>query len=138
MPLLEAIQNGHEQVASLLAKAGATIVANDAGGLLCSTVARRGLGFLKGLLANGIDPNARNYDQRTPLHIAVSEGLYPFAEVLLNAGASVFATDRWGNTPLDEARTRGNKNLIRLLEVARIFQLSENNSDISEEIQGTN
>ncbi|XP_023539592.1 potassium channel SKOR-like isoform X2 [Cucurbita pepo subsp. pepo] len=137
MPLLEAIQNGHEQVGSLLAKAGATIVANDAGGLLCSTVARRDLGFLKGLLANGIDPNARNYDQRTPLHIAVSEGLYPFAEVLLNAGASVFATDRWGNTPLDEARTRGNKNLIRLLEVARIFQSSENNSDISEEIQGT-
>ncbi|KAI5330579.1 hypothetical protein L3X38_029977 [Prunus dulcis] len=124
-PLLEAIKNGHDQVASLLVKAGASLTIDDAGDFLCMTVARRNLDLLKRLLANDINPNAKNYDQRTELHIAASEGLYPMAEFLLEAGASVLSKDRWGCTPLDEARIGGNKKLIKLLEVARASQLSE-------------
>jgi ankyrin repeat protein len=33
--------------------------------------------------------------------------------------------NRWGNTPLDEARMSGNKNLIKLLEDAKSAQLTE-------------
>ncbi|KAL6281725.1 hypothetical protein ACE6H2_018606 [Prunus campanulata] len=124
-PLLEAIKNGHDQVASLLVKAGASLTIDDAGEFLCITVARRNLDLLKRLLANDINPNAKNYDQRTALHIAASEGLYPMAEFLLEAGSSVLSKDRWGRTPLDEARIGGNKKLIKLLEVARASQLSE-------------
>ncbi|XP_021803158.1 potassium channel SKOR-like isoform X1 [Prunus avium] len=124
-PLLEAIKNGHDQVASLLVKAGASLTIDDAGEFLCITVARRNLDLLKRLLANDINPNAKNYDQRTALHVAASEGLYPMAEFLLEAGASVLSKDRWGRTPLDEARIGGNKKLIKLLEVARASQLSE-------------
>ncbi|KAK9902460.1 hypothetical protein M0R45_001699 [Rubus argutus] len=97
-PLLEAIKNGHERGDS---------------------------DFLTKLLANGIDPNSKGYDQRTPLHIAASEGLYLMAKLLLEAGASVFSKDRWGNTPLDEGRMCGNKNVIRLLEEAKAAQLLE-------------
>lgn len=32
---------------------------------------------------------------------------------------------RWGNTPLDEGRMSGNKNLIKLLEIAKSSQLAE-------------
>lgn len=32
---------------------------------------------------------------------------------------------RWGNTPLDESRMSGNKNVIRLLEEAKSTQLLE-------------
>lgn len=32
---------------------------------------------------------------------------------------------RWGNTPLDEGRMCGNKNLMKLLEAAKAAQLSE-------------
>ncbi|CAB4311841.1 unnamed protein product [Prunus armeniaca] len=124
-PLLEAIKHGHDQVASLLVKAGASLTIDDAGDFLCITVARRNLDLLKRLLANDINPNAKNYDQRTALHVAASEGLYPMAEFLLEAGASVLSKDRWGSTPLDEARIGGNKKLIKLLEVARASQLSE-------------
>ncbi|ONI09416.1 hypothetical protein PRUPE_5G237000 [Prunus persica] len=122
-PLLEAIKNGHDQVASLLVKAGASLTIDDAGEFLCITVARRSLNLLKRLLANDINPNAKNYDQRTALHVAASEGLYPMAEFLLEAGSSVLSKDRWGRTPLDEARIGGNKKLIKLLEVARASQL---------------
>ncbi|WJZ98165.1 hypothetical protein VitviT2T_016712 [Vitis vinifera] len=135
-PLLEAIKNGHDGVTSLLVKAGALLTVEDAGGCLCMTVVRRDLNFLKRLLANGINPNAKNYDSRTPLHLAASEGLYSMTNLLLEAGASVLAKDRWGNTPLDEARIGGNKNLIKLLEEAMSAQLSEFSS-CSQEIRGT-
>ncbi|KAF7813477.1 potassium channel SKOR-like [Senna tora] len=136
-PLLEAIKNGHEEVASLLVDAGATLSIDHAGNFLCMTVAKKELELLKRVLAYGINPNARNYDQRTPLHIAASEGLFKMAELLVEAGASVLSKDRWGNTPLDEAHMGGNKNMIRMLEVAKISQLGElshNTQEIRDEI----
>ena len=94
-PLLEAIKNGHEEVASLLANAGATLTIDDAGNFLCMTTAKKELDLLRKVLACGINPNVKNYDQRTPLHIAASEGLYTMAELLLEAGASVLCKDRY-------------------------------------------
>lgn len=93
--MLEAIKNGHDQVASLLIKAGAAPTIDDAGSFLCMIVARRDFEFLKRVLSNGINPNAKNYDCRTPLHIAASEGLYSVAELLLESGASVLSKDRY-------------------------------------------
>ncbi|BBH04205.1 STELAR K+ outward rectifier [Prunus dulcis] len=74
---------------------GASLTIDDAGEFLCITVARRNLNLLKRLLANDINPNAKNYDQRTALHVAASEGLYPMAEFLLEAGSSVISKDRY-------------------------------------------
>lgn len=124
-PLLEAVRNGHDHVASLLVEAGALLGIDNDGTCLCEAVAKRDLEYLRRLLANGINPNSKNYDFRTPLHLAASEGLYPISVLLLEAGASVFAVDRWGKSPLDEARVGGNKNLIKLLEDAKGSQLSE-------------
>lgn len=93
--MLEAIKNGHDQVASLLVRAGAALTIDDAGDFLCMTVARRDVALLKMVLSNGINPNAKNYDCRTPLHLAASEGLYSVAELLLEAGASVLSKDRY-------------------------------------------
>ncbi|EXC20599.1 Potassium channel SKOR [Morus notabilis] len=122
-PLLEALKNGHDRVSSLLVKEGASLKIDNAGSFLCTAVSRGDSDFLKRILANGIDPNSKDYDHRTPLHIAASEGLYLMAKLLLEAGASVFSKDRWGNTPLDEGRMCGNKNLIKLLEDAKAAQL---------------
>ncbi|KAL7160750.1 hypothetical protein ACSBR2_041415 [Camellia fascicularis] len=133
-PLLEAIKNGHDHIASLLVKAGASLTIENAGSCLCLAVARRDFQFLRRVLANGINPNSRSYDLRTPLHIAAAEGLYTMACLLLEAGASVFSKDRWGNTPLDEARIGGDKNLVKLLEDAKSGQLAEF-SDCFKEIQ---
>ncbi|KAF8398912.1 hypothetical protein HHK36_014776 [Tetracentron sinense] len=133
-PLLEAIKNGHDRVTSLLVKEGALLNIDDAGSCLCIAVARGDSDFLKRLLSNGIDPNSKDYDHRTPLHVAASEGLYLMAKFLLEAGASIFSKDRWGNTPLDEGRRCGNKKLIKLLGDAKSTQLSEF-PDCSQEIR---
>ncbi|XP_048422336.1 potassium channel SKOR [Pyrus x bretschneideri] len=124
-PLLEAIKNGNDRVSSLLIEQGASLNIDNAGSFICTSIARGDADLLKRLLANGIDPNSKDYDHRTPLHVAASEGLYIMAKLLLEAGASVFSKDRWGNTPLDEGRMCGNKNLIKLLEEAKAAQLTE-------------
>ncbi|KAK8309738.1 hypothetical protein V6Z12_D02G143400 [Gossypium hirsutum] len=124
-PLLEAIKHGHDPVTHLLVQAGALLAMDDAASFLCMTVARRDLDLLKRALAGGIDPNAKSYDYRTPLHVAASEGLYFVAKTLIEAGASVLSIDRWGNTPVDDARIGGNRNLIALLEAARASQMAD-------------
>nr|GMC62447.1 potassium channel SKOR-like [Ipomoea batatas] len=124
-PLLEAIKNGHDRVASLLVKEGASLKIENAGSFLCEIVVRGDSDILRRLLSYGVDPNSKDYDHRTPLHIAASQGLYSMAKLLLGAGASVFSKDRWGNTPVDGARASGNKQLIQLLEEAKSAKLSE-------------
>ncbi|PQM40740.1 potassium channel SKOR [Prunus yedoensis var. nudiflora] len=124
-PLLEAIKNGNDQVSSLLIKEGASLKMDNAGSFICTAITKGDSDFIKRLLSNGIDPNSKDYDHRTPLHVAASEGLYMMAKLLLEAGASVFSKDRWGNTPLDEGQMCGNKNLINLLEEAKATQLTE-------------
>lgn len=93
--MLEAVKNSHDHVASLLVEAGALLGIDNDGTCLCEAVARRDVEYLRRLLANGINPNSKNYDFRTPLHLAASEGLYPISVLLLEAGASVFAVDRY-------------------------------------------
>ena len=47
--------------------------------------------------------NYRDYDRRTVLHLAASEGRLGILEDLLNAGARANGSDRWGGSPLDDA-----------------------------------
>ncbi|KAK3426428.1 hypothetical protein EUGRSUZ_F02882 [Eucalyptus grandis] len=116
-PLHLAAARGYEDIVFFLVQEGVDVNTK--------AVARGDSDFLKRILANGIDPNSKDYDHRTPLHVAASEGLYLMAKLLLEAGASVFLKDRWGNTPLDECRKCGNKNLIKLLEAAKSSEMLE-------------
>lgn len=93
-PLLEAIKTGNDRVASLLVKQGASLKIDDAGSFLCTIVAKGDSDFLRRLLLHGADPNSKDYDLRTALHIAASQGFYLMAKLLLEAGANVFSKDR--------------------------------------------
>ncbi|URE31927.1 Potassium channel [Musa troglodytarum] len=123
-PLLEAVKQGHDRVASLLFSKGARLNIGEPGCHLCTAVARGDSDFIRRVLKYGIDPNSKDYDQRTPLHVAAAEGLYSIAKMLIEAGASVFAIDRWGATPLDEAVKSGSRSMMVLLENAKSDKLS--------------
>uniref|UniRef100_A0A1D1XV69 Potassium channel n=1 Tax=Anthurium amnicola TaxID=1678845 RepID=A0A1D1XV69_9ARAE len=118
-PLLEAVEGRHDRVATLLAEKGANLNLRDAGTYLCKVVTDGKVDFLVRLLKNGVDPNSKNYDHRTSLHVAAAEGLHLAVNILIEFGADVHSKDRWGNTPLDESWRCGSKPLIRILEQAR-------------------
>lgn len=46
----------------------------------------------------GVSPNVADYDKRTPLHLAASEGHVECVQLLLSHWADVNALDRMGGT----------------------------------------
>ncbi|KAJ4761793.1 potassium channel protein [Rhynchospora pubera] len=118
-PLLEAVKFGHERIAKFLVEKGAILTLEEAGNYLCKVVTQSKIEMLRRLLEFGVDPNSKNYDLRTPLHVAAAEGLHLVATILIECGADVQSKDRWGNTPMDEAKRCGSKPLLQILEKAR-------------------
>ena len=62
---------------------------------------------MRKLLADGVDPNGQDYDQRCSLHIAAREGNVLMMVTLLKAGGRINSVDRWGVSPLEVAVVAG-------------------------------
>ncbi|KAK4779700.1 hypothetical protein SAY87_015806 [Trapa incisa] len=60
--------------------------------------------------------HARDYDSRTPLHVASLHGWINVAKCLIEFGADVNAQDRWKNTPLADAEGAKKYDMIELLK----------------------
>lgn len=67
------------------------------------------------LKSNGADLSAVNYDHRTALHIACSEGKADMVKHLLLSGAAVHIRDRNDRTPLMDAISNDHHDIIKLL-----------------------
>ncbi|KAI5678980.1 hypothetical protein M9H77_09930 [Catharanthus roseus] len=59
---------------------------------------------------------AKDYDNRTPLHVAALHGWIDVAKTLIEFGADVNAQDRWKNTPLADAEGAKKHGMIELLK----------------------
>lgn len=57
---------------------------------------------IKGLECKNI-VNFRDYDRRSPLHLAASEGHLDLVKCLVEHGARINRSDRWGHSPIDDA-----------------------------------
>ncbi|XP_022339647.2 uncharacterized protein LOC111134678 isoform X2 [Crassostrea virginica] len=64
----------------------------------------------------GMDLEAEDPDDRTPLHWAAAMGHTQCVSVLLNMGVTPNPLDMEGGTPLDYAKQTGHKDCVRLLE----------------------
>ncbi|XAR65222.1 Dual-specificity kinase [Bertholletia excelsa] len=60
--------------------------------------------------------HARDYDNRTPLHVASLHGWIDVAKCLIEYGADVNAQDRWKNTPLADAEGAKKHAMVELLK----------------------
>ncbi|KAL3922721.1 MAG: hypothetical protein SGILL_002051 [Bacillariaceae sp.] len=87
----------------------------------CSLLHQIALGMypddLKGILEDLPQlVNFRDYDRRTPLHIAASEGHLELCQLLLERGAKINRSDRWGGSPMDDSFRHNHRDVIELLQ----------------------
>jgi glutaminase len=65
------------------------------------------VGELEGIIRfynHGLNLDDGDYDQRTPLHLAASYGHLEIVSFLVSVGIKVNPRDRWGATPLSDAK----------------------------------
>ncbi|KAK6128750.1 hypothetical protein DH2020_037505 [Rehmannia glutinosa] len=72
---------------------------------------------LNEMLRQGMSPDVQDYDNRTALHLAASEGHASIVELLLAYDANVNLRDRWQKTPLADAKLYQHRDICRILEV---------------------
>jgi len=70
---------------------------------------------LKCIDAQPLMCNFKDYDGRTALHVAASEGRLELVVLLLDRGASPNHSDRWGGSPLDDAMRHRHTSVTELL-----------------------
>ncbi|KAL3631196.1 hypothetical protein CASFOL_024180 [Castilleja foliolosa] len=71
---------------------------------------------------------ARDYDNRTPLHVAAIHGWTDIAKCLLDHEADVNALDRWKNTPLADAEGAKRIRMVELLKAYGGLSYGQNGS----------
>ncbi|BBN01136.1 uncharacterized protein MPTK1_2g04950 [Marchantia polymorpha subsp. ruderalis] len=119
-PLLEAVKGGHDRTIAILLDHGAELHLKESGSFLCQTVMTGNNELLRRLIEAGVSISATDYDKRTALHLAAAEGAFQVAKMLIDSEADVFAQDRWGRTPLDEAVLHNRTSIIPILKEAAV------------------
>ena len=70
---------------------------------------------IRQLSSQGIDLNSKNYDFRTAVHIAATENQVEVLQYFIEHSVVLTTKDRWGNTPLDDAKRNHNEDAVKLL-----------------------
>ena len=82
------------------------------------------LGAIQDQLQRGSEVTCRDYDLRTPLHLAAAENQLHVVRFFIEEASGdggafdVNPVDRWGGTPLDDANLHGHREVIAALEKA--------------------
>jgi ammonium transporter Rh len=107
-PLREALRSNHLDCVKILKQAGATMGAtSDMDAEIFRAASTNDVKGLQALVDAGGNVNCKDYDGRTPLHVAVSDGHKEVVMFLLSRNADPNALDRWENTPLSDAMRVG-------------------------------
>ena len=85
---------------------------------MCSAAYKGDLTRLTSLVREtGYDVNVGDYDKRTAIHLAASEGNLDVVKLLVNElGANPSPRDRWGGTPLNDALRQDHSPVIEFLK----------------------
>ncbi len=76
------------------------------------------LGEIKRLNAEKGDLSVADYDGRTAMHLAASEGQLEVVKYLIEQGVPLEPIDRWGGTPQKDAQREGHQEVVEALEQA--------------------
>jgi len=116
-PLDDANRYKHTEVVRYLKQNGGKFGSSSLSLNLISACIEGDVEEVRSLLDYGkIDLLSSDYDRRTPLHIAASEGHSEIVELLCEKGANVNAKDKWGSRPIDGAIIANHVDCEQLLE----------------------
>ena len=118
-PLELAERAGHDEVVAVLRSKGgyvASIQRLEQIGRLIHAAAKGDLDAVTAEIGKGADPASTDYDMRTPLHLACSEGRMRVTSYLVHLGVPLSPVDRFGGTPLKYAKQYGHWDIARFLE----------------------
>ncbi len=103
-PLYEALVNNHYECAEYICQNGGKVLISSE--ILCSKlcyiVYNNQQDVLEKWLKCGVSPNHKDYDSRTPLHIAYDNDKKECIDILLKYNADETIVDRWGKLPNGE------------------------------------
>ncbi|XP_067411254.1 60 kDa lysophospholipase [Emydura macquarii macquarii] len=102
--------------------------------LACAAAKTGDTDALKAIEEMGGNLSCQDYDGRTPLHIASSEGNVQIVDYLLKHGATVHAKDRFGATPLMYAVKFRHEEVIKLLRKSGAHLSSQELKNIGTEL----
>lgn len=103
-PLQDAFFGKKDKCGRILLENGANMGNFDVATYMCYAAAADDLDTLHRLFRYRCTPNSADYDLRTPLHLAASNGRVAACTTLLDQpGINVNAEDRFGNSALDDA-----------------------------------
>jgi ankyrin repeat protein len=119
-PLIQAAYRGHTEIVRLLLEAGADVSVVDpemkATALHAAAYAGR-TEAARLLIAHRIDIDKQGpYNGYTALHDAIWQNNIDTAKVIIEAGANLNLKTQEGQTPLEFARSKKQKELVALLE----------------------
>ena len=83
---------------------------------LCWAAFQGDLHEIQRLVASGVDLNEGDYDGRTGIHLAASEGQEDVVKFFIAKGVNINPKDRWGGTPLADAKRGNHAKVVALLE----------------------
>lgn len=118
-PLQDAVRHKHDAVSSLLKERGGRLEIPLLAVQLCALAGAGDWRELARLAENGADLSLGDYDGRTALHLAASDGRLEVVSFLLDRGVPVNPRDRWGGTPLDDALRHEHRDIVDLLRAAQ-------------------
>jgi glutaminase len=84
--------------------------------VVCWAASQGDVHELQRLYASGVNLAAADYDGRTGLHLAASEGHLEAVKFLVAKGVEVNPKDRFGGTPLIDAKRGNFKKVIDFLK----------------------
>lgn len=141
-PLDEAIKSEKEELISYLIDNGAQLTdktsestfINICAGMPGSDTIKSPdelLFIAESMLKAKVNPNCKDYDSRTPLHLAVAEGNVKLTKMLLDFKGDPTLQDRWRGTALAEVSRHANRSgLNEMVELFDQLQGSEGHVEV--------
>jgi ammonium transporter Rh len=111
----DSIKYGHHSVSDFLRANGAKTKGGEHESDLLNAASTGNIADVKRLLDSKVNPNTKDYDKRTPMHVAAGKQDYEIVKLLLDHGADPTVEDIWGGTPLNDANrtaSRVGENLV--------------------------